>query len=340
MSPSPPLWLRAALHAGLGGAWHGGHPGDPRVGLAVPVPSVPALRAARQTLAAAGGRATLLVPPALARQAPEEVRAAQTEGHEVGGLGDPAGVSALEVAAAHPVTTWATPATLGALQQLGARHLRALPPGPAQPAPGALLSVAPEQLAATLAMLKASGYQPVPVGAVPELRPGQSSDLWPRVYARLVEDRFARQHRVIDLTTRADGVMRVAPLDHAPAPLPLPRHTPTAELHVHSPRLVGLTSRSALVAYRAYRRSLKDVAQALQERPELQAAQAVFAVTLFHAPLAQAGFELLDLPPARARWYGLGFRLLRRAYGTHRAPSEGVPKMAWLSREAFLRLNG
>ncbi|MFC6660585.1 YkoP family protein [Deinococcus multiflagellatus] len=200
--------------------------------------------------------------------------------------------------------------------------------------------MAPEHLAATLAALQAGGYQPVPVGAVPEVRPAQPGDLWPRVYARLVEDRFARQHRVIDLTARADGVMRVAPLDHAPAPLPLPRHTPTAELHVHSPRLVGLSSRSALLAYRAYRRSLKDVAQALQERPELQAAQAVFAVTLLHAPLAQSGFELLDLPPARARWYGLGFRLLRRAYGTHRAPSEGVPKMAWLSREAFLRLHG
>ncbi|PTA67889.1 Sectered polysaccharide deacetylase [Deinococcus arcticus] len=242
--------------------------------------------------------------------------------------------------AAQPVTTWATPAGLRALRDLGTRGLRALPSSPAQPAPGALLSVPPAQLAATLATLKAGGYQPVPVRAVPELRPGQPGDLWPRVYARLVEDRFARQHRVIDLTARADGVMRVAPLNHAPAPLPLPRTAPTAELHVHSPRLVGLSARSALVAYRAYRRSLKDVAQALQARPELHAAQAVFAVTLFHTPLAQAGFEILDLPPARARWYGLGFRLLRVAYGTHRTPSEGVPKMAWLGREAFLQLHG
>ncbi|MVN86682.1 Sectered polysaccharide deacetylase [Deinococcus sp. HMF7620] len=341
MSAAPPrsLLLRAALHAGLGGAQHGGHPGDPRVGLAVPVASGADLTLALTTLAQAGVHATLLLSPALALRAPDAVQAAADQ-HEIGGLGDPAGLSGLEVTAGRPVTLWATPERLRGLSALSRQHLHALPVSALRAAPGALLQVAPAELAAALTHLKALGYQPVPVRDVPDLRPGQPRDLLQRVYTRLVEDRFARQHAVIDLALRADAVMRVAALNHAPPPLPLPPQTPTAELHLHSPRIVGLAARSALVAYRAYRRSLKDVAHALQTRPELADAQAVFAVTLFHGPLAQAGFELLDLPPLRARWYGLGFRLLRAAYGTRRAPSEGEPKMAWLSREAFLKLHG
>ena len=45
---------------------------------------------------------------------------------------------------------------------------------------------------------------------------------------------------------------------------------------------------------------------------------------------------MVALPPLRARWYGLGFRLLRAAYGTTRTPSEGTPRLAWLSREEYL----
>ncbi|WP_199699891.1 YkoP family protein [Deinococcus sp. RM] len=336
MAPSSTAAVRAALRAGRAGAWHGGHPGDPRVGLSIPVRSDADLRAALATLAEAGVSATLLLSPALARG----LDRAWLAGHEVGGLGDPAGAPGLDVLAGTPVTTWATPERLRGLRALGTRGLHALPPGADRPAPGALLTVDPAQLPALLADLKRLGYRPVPVRDVPDLRAGTGRDLFLHGYTRLVEDRFARQHGVIDLAQRADAVMRVAPLDHAPAPLPLPRTAHTAELHLHSPRIVGLASRSALTAYRAYLRSLRDVGAALQDRPELQEAQAVFAVTLFHAPLAQAGFTLLDLPPAMARWYGLGFRLLRVAYGTTRAPSEDTPKMAWLPRDEFLRRYG
>lgn len=56
--------------------------------------------------------------------------------------------------------------------------------------------------------------------------------------------------------------------------------------------------------------------------------------------MEKAGFTLVELPPLQARWYGLGFRLLRLAYGTARPPSEGLPKMAWMTREAFLARHG
>ncbi|WP_189098880.1 YkoP family protein [Deinococcus knuensis] len=329
------LLLRLALRAGVGGAWHGGHPGAPQVALLVPVADAGQLQAALGALE--GVPATLLISPALARLDPQGVRAAALAGHELAGAGDPTDLTLLEAVAGQAVTSWAAPDNVPALRGLLARGLRPLPAPEGRPEPGALRSVPPADLNATLTAWRALGYRPVPLRDLPDARTGTPRDLLTLAYTRVVEDRFARDHGVIDLTARADAVMRVAPLDHAPAPLPLPPGTPTAELHLHSPRVVGLAARSQLGAYRAYVRSLKDVAGALHERPELASAQAVFAVTLFHGPLAQAGFTLLDLPPARSRWYGLGFRLLRAAYGTTRAPSEGTPKMAWMPREEFLR---
>ncbi|GAA0497093.1 Sectered polysaccharide deacetylase [Deinococcus depolymerans] len=331
--------MRAALRAGVGGAWHGGHPGTPQVALLVPVADATQLRAALSALT--GTPATLLVPPALARLDPAGLRAATQAGHELAGQGDPAGLPLLEAAAGQAVTTWDTPRHWRQLRDLQARGLP--PVAPAQdpsPRPGGLLRVPVNELAAGLPTWRALGYRPVPLRDLPERRPGRPRDLFTALYVRVVEDRYARSQGMIDLSQRADGVMRVAPLNHAPPPLPLPPGTPTAELHLHSQRVVGLASRGALSAYRAYQRSLRDVGRALQERPELTGAQAVFAVTLFHAPLAQAGFTLLDLPPLRARWYGLGFRLLRAAYGTTRSPSEGTPRMAWMPREEFLRRYG
>ena len=67
MAPSSTAAVRAALRAGRAGAWHGGHPGDPRVGLSVPVRSDADLQAALATLAEARVSATLLLSPTLAR---------------------------------------------------------------------------------------------------------------------------------------------------------------------------------------------------------------------------------------------------------------------------------
>ncbi|MDB5046192.1 MAG: Sectered polysaccharide deacetylase [Deinococcus sp.] len=337
------LVLPLLLRAGAFGTLYGGAPGEPSLGLTVPVESAAELSTVLQALEEARIQATLLISVKLARTAADLLQAATQAGHEIAGSGPPTGISGLEAAAGQPVTLWAlegaalTRANLAALRRGGVRPLP-FPLAAAQP--GQTLRVLPDDLAATLPELKALGYRAAPVRAIPGLRPASPRDLLIHVYTRTVEDRFAREHHVIDLAQRADGVMRVAPRSEVMPPLPLPPHTPTAELHLHSPRIVGISTRSALAAYRAYQRSLKDVAAALQTRPELADAQAVYAVTLFHGPLEKSGFTLLDLPPQQARWFGFGFRLLRAVYGTPRPPSEGTPKMAWMEREAFLARHG
>ncbi|MFC4639842.1 YkoP family protein [Deinococcus hohokamensis] len=329
------------LRAGAFGAWAGGTGGGPEVGLGVPVSSAAEARQVLDTLAGQSVQATVLVPATLAAQLRVELRAAAQAGHQLAGQGEAAGLLRLEVEAGQGVSAW-DPAGVAwrDLRQLAAWGVSPLPAPLDRPEPGHTLRVNPAELPARLAELRALGYRPVPVRALPGLRRAGGRDLLGLAYQRLVEDRFTRTSGVIDLTARADAVMRVAPLNHAPPPLPLPPGTPTAELHLHSPRIVGLAGRGALGAYRAYQRSLRDVAQALVERPELHAAQAVFAVTLFHGPLAQSGFSLLALPPLRARWYGLGFRVIRLMHGTARAPSEAEPKMAWMTRDAFLERHG
>lgn len=340
LSPWPAL-----LRAGAFGAVQGGHPGHPTLGVTVPVTSPADLRRVLSTLEASAAQVTLLCPPELARLDPEGLWAAARAGQEVAGLGHPTEPGLLLAVTGQLPEFWRLTTPRGEdLRRLAAWGVRVLPaPRQAEPGaaePGAIVEARPGELAARLADWRRRGYRPQPVGQLPGLRSGTPADLGQAVYARLVEDRFSEQHRVIDLTERADGLMRVAPLDHAPAPLPLPRDTPTAELHLHSPRLVGLASRNALATYRAYVRSLSDVGAALQTRPELAGARAVFAVTLLYSPLEKAGFTLLDLPPWQARWYGLGFRLLRMAYGTLRPPGDALPRMAWMDREAFLARYG
>ncbi|ACO45474.1 hypothetical protein DEDE109153_04355 [Deinococcus deserti] len=331
----------ALLRAGAFGAWAGGHGGGPEVALLVPVGTAAELHLSLEALKGQGMQASLVLPTRLTQQAPELLQEATLAGHELSGRGDPTGLALLEAVASQPVTTWdARDLPWLALKVLAEQGVSPLPRPVARPEPGQTLELQPSELTTRLTALRQSGYRPVPLRQLPGLRRAHGHDLALLIYRGLVEDRFARALGVIDLTQRADGVMRIAPLDHAPAPLPLAPGTPTAELHLHSPRIVGLASRGALGAYRAYQRSLRDVAQALEVMPELQEAQAVFAVTLFHAPLAQSGFTLLELPAARAHWYALGFRLIRLMYGTARTPSEGKPKMAWMRREAFLERYG
>lgn len=340
LNPAP--WS-ALLRAGAFGALHGGHPGEPQVGVTVPISTPAQLERVLDTLARHRVHGTLLVSPELGTEA--ELWQATRAGHEIGGLNLPLNFPRLEALSGQPVRVWGLAGqeqemsrqTLMRLYQAGIAPLADLK---ARLEPGAILGIGPDALEGELQRLRTLGYRPVPVRELSDLRRATPRDLFNDLYQRLVEDRYAAQEGIIDLSERFDAVMRIAPLDHAPAPLPLPPHTPTAELHLNSARVVGLASRNLTATYKAYQRSLKDVAHALHTLPELQNAQAVFAVTLFHGPLEKAGFTILDLPPLRARWYGLGFRLLRAAYGTTRAPSEGTPKMGWMSREAFLERYG
>ena len=341
------LWS-PLLHAGAYGTLHGGHPGEPAVGLTVPVQSSEEFTHTLETLKALNVQATLLIGAEVMRDRADDLWQTVRAGHEVAGLHLPLNYGRLEALAGAPVRYWALPSSgvtrgmLNTLQKAGLAPLPApsLPGVSQQITPGAILRVPPQDLASTLPELKRLAYRPVPVGQLRELRPGTLRDVFQNVYQRVVEDRYAEREGIIDLSERFDAIMRVAPLDHAPPPLPLPPSTPTAELHVNSTRLVGLASGNLTATYKAYQRSLRDVALALETHPQLKEAQAVFAVTLFHAPLEKAGFRILDLPPLRARWYALGFRLLRIAYGTTRTPSENTPKMGWMPREKFLERYG
>lgn len=335
MPSVPPTLRRVLLRAGAGGALAGGDPGSPHLGLVVPVQTPEDLA----VLADVGVRATLLLSPNLARLAPEAVAAAAQAGHEIAGWGAPAGVAGLEVAAGRPVTLWSAEARAASPARLAALGLTPLPLPLATPEPGGTLHLAPADLAAEAPRLRALGYRPGPVGELPELRRARGRDLGLHLYRRAVDDRFARAHRVRALTGRADGVLRVSRRP-APPELGWPLGAAVAELHVHSPRLVGLNARSPLAAYRAFARSLRDVAAALREDPEFADVRGVVAVTLFHEPLAGQGFQVLPLPPLRARFYSLGFRLMRRVYGTAVPTSEPEPRLAWVAREAFLARHG
>ncbi|MPY66121.1 Sectered polysaccharide deacetylase [Deinococcus sp. SDU3-2] len=335
MRPSPSPLRRALLRAGAGGALAGGDPGAPHLGLVVPVRTPDELAAVVDT----GIRVTLLISPALARLAPEVVRAAAKLGHEIAGLGAPEGIAALEVAAGRPVTLWSAKAPPASPARLAALGLTPLPLPLPTPEPGGTWQLPPADLAAEVPRLRALGYRPGPVGELPGLRRARGRDLGLHLYRRAVDDRFARAHRVRALTERADGVLRVS-RQPAPPELGWPTGAAVAELHVHSPRLVGLSARSPLTAYRAFARSLRDVAAVLRDDPEFSEVAGVVAVTLFHEPLAAQGFQTQRLPPLRARLYGLGFRLMRRVYGTAVPTSEPEPRLAWMERAAFLARHG
>ncbi|GHF54955.1 hypothetical protein HNQ07_003443 [Deinococcus metalli] len=335
-----PLLVRlrhALLRAGAHGAWQGGS-GGPEIGLTVPVDDPATLERVLEALGTT--RATVIVPAGAGAGWDDALRAATRAGHEIAGRGAAVPLAALDVAAGQPVRAWDTataPAPRWAdLRALAARGVHPLPLPGADARPGGTVRVNPADLPGTLSDLKARGYRPRPVRDLPDLRRATPRDLLVHAYGQTVEANFTRAHHVIDLTDRADAVMRVAPLQGAPPPLPLPRNTPTAELHLDSARLVSMAARSQLGTYRAYQRSLKDVAVALRQRPDLADARAVFAVTLFYGPMEQAGFTLLELPPARTRVYALGFRVLRLVHGTVRPPSMQGPKMAWMPRDEFL----
>lgn len=324
----PSLALRGQLllqRAGAWGAWHGGDAGSRAVGVQVPVK---AARDLRQVLDQTTPVTLLLSGAADYAELVPQAAA----GHEIAGAGPIREWPLLSVLAGRPVQHWSAHGNAPALWRTG---VRPLPLPGNRPTPGGTLEVQPEDLTQALQEMRALGYQPGPVGAL-KLRAATPRDLFEHLYGEWMEDSYARRIGAIDLSQRFDGVLKVAPLDHAPPPLPLPFNTPTAELHLHSRKLVGLASHSPLTAYRAATRSLRDVAHALQTRPELATAQAVFAVSLFAGLLEKSGFELVELPPAQAAWYGLGFRLLRLAYGTARTPSQDKPRLAWMPREAFL----
>ncbi len=321
------------------GALRGGHPGHPELGLSVPLRTSAELQLTLQHLAELDLHATLLIPAALVASQPDALRAAALAGHELAGYGAPESPLTLDLLSGGLLRSWATDApSLAELAELARLGLQVLPPPRSQPEGGAVMRLLPGHLDRARQWCSL-GYRLMPVGELRELRAAVPRDLAIHTYREHVDARFARAHGVIDLAVRADAVVRVA-AHPAPPGLPVPAGTPGAELHLHSARLVGLASRSSLVAYRAFQRSLRDVGAALHTRPELQQARIVYAATLFLGPLERNGFHLAPLPPLRARLYGAGFHFLRLLYGSHSELAAPEAKLAWIGREAFLERFG
>jgi hypothetical protein len=331
----PPHWTQVLTHAGAYGALRGGHPGHPELGLSVPVQTGSELALALNRLAELDQRATLLVPPALAAEHSALLAAAAEAGHQLAGFGSLSSPLTLDLLTGGQLQAWALDApTLPELARLRRLDLALLPVPRPSPEPGAVMRLSPRALDTAL-QWRALGYRLMPVRELRELRAATPRDLAIHAYRERVDARFAQAHGVVDLALRADAVMRVA-AHPSPAGLPYPAGSPGAELHLHSAKLVGLASRSSLVAYRAFQRSLRDVGAALNTRPELQGAQVVYAATLFLGPLTRNGFELVPLPPLRARLYGAGFHFLRMLYGSHSELAAPEAQLAWMARSDFL----
>lgn len=326
---------RLLRRAGAGGAWHGGPATGTALGVMVEVRSEAELREALRALHEDKAGATLLLPARLFGLAAEEAG----PGAQLALWGRPGGASLawLDLLAGGGLS-W-QPGRPGEERGGPPPNLPTLPLPSPTPAPGSALQVPARELAGELAHWRALGYRPLAVRDLPGLRRAGPGDAWRYLYGRAVEGPYERRSGSRRVGERPEHFFKVAPLAYAPAPLPLPQKTPTAELHLDSARVVAL-ARNPLATYRAYQRNLRGVARLLREDPALREAQAVFAVTLFHPVLAREGFEVLELPPGRARLYSLGFRLLRGAYGTFRTPSEGRARLAWLPREAFLQRFG
>lgn len=331
--------LDALLRAGRFGTLRGGHPGWPHLGLCVPVMTPQELQHTQARLAGLGIRATLLIGPELIQMA-AALRQAARAGHQLAGHG-PVGKwpLLLELAVGEALSAYALDApTWKEARRLHTLGTSLLPPPAPQPEPGAVMRLRPAELE-KVREWQALGYQVGPVSELPGLRLASGRDLAIWLYQQQVDARFARAHGVAATSQRADALLRLAAVP-APPGLPLPAGTPAAELHLNSARLVGLAERGSLRAYRAFSRSLRDVAGMLNTRPDFADAELVFAVSLFWGTLERHGFHLAELGAARSRLYGAGFHGFKLLYGTRAdlaAPKAGV---AWMERRAFLERFG
>lgn len=329
------------LRAGAFGALHGENTGQPQVGLVVDLTQTTHqdFAYALSILASKNQQATLLVNGHSSLKQNPYLTQLNHPRHEfciTGELCIPT-LAWLEATTGQAIQLYAAQATHlhRRLADLTQQHLKPIQPSE-QLQIGGFWLVKANELEEKLMWARKNGYQLVPVTQLSGLRPATPYDWLRHHYHQLIEEPYRKRSGLITSSERAEAMLYIAPLDHAPQPLPLPYHTPTAELHINSGQLVGVSQLSLLRAYRSQVRTLRDVAQKLEEHPKLKEAQAVFAVTLFTPILEKAGFELLDLPPLRARWYGLGFRILRMVHGTTSAPSNAIPHLAWMPREKFL----
>ncbi|MHA0040895.1 YkoP family protein [Deinococcus sp. PEB2-63] len=316
-------------------------------------------------LGEAGVQATFALDGAAARRYPDLVRAVHAQGHDVAArlprhpwawgaarqataalrsvLGqDPAGLS---VGARPTLMGWLAGFLAGAPVIAG--QGRAGPDGTLSGVrPGALLHLPgtderlAAQLPARLADLRAREFEVLPLRDLRGLRPERPRDL-PATALQEVDVWYDRLGRIRRVGNRASSLFRAgtAPYPLADQPLreggAVRRGERLIEFHLDSARLTELAERP-VAGRRIVTASVRDLARALRDDPDLNTFGAVFSISIFSDVLGLYGFTVVDLPPAHERRLTWWSRVIRRAYGVSDPQKRHTPKLAVMSRAAFV----
>ncbi len=312
-------------------------------------------------------QATFALDAAGVQAQPDLTRAVQARGHDVAarvpsGLGpwtaarqarqsvrtiraalgqDPVGLS---VGGAPSLSGWLG-AFLGggrviAGQGLGtAAELRGVRPGALVHVSGTDIQVA-ERLPDRLAALRAREFEVLPLRELRGLRPERPRDL-PATALQEVDVWYDRLGRIRRVGDRASSLFRAGA---APYPLAdqvlreggvVHRGERLVEFHLDSARLTELAERP-VAGRRIVTASVRDLARALRDDPALSRFPAVFSISIFSDVLGLYGFTVVDLPEAHRRRLTWWSRVIRRAYGISDPSKQHVPKLAVMSRAAFV----
>ena len=190
-----------------------------------------------------------------------------------------------------------------------------------------------------LGALRARGYAPSALGELLDLRPERPADLAPRA-VKLLDAAFDRTNHVLPVGERAGSQLRAGltafPLAGHPA---FARGEPLLELHVNGEKVARMQSKP-LLGIRQTRASLRDLAQAMRERPEWREVPGAFAIGPYAGILGSLGFEVSPVPAEMRRRLTVWTELLRRAYGHKPNAQLHQVKLALIAREELLRRYG
>ncbi|GGR83576.1 polysaccharide deacetylase familiy protein [Deinococcus sedimenti] len=299
-------------------------------------------------LAAADVRATFALKTAQTGSPEELTREISQRGHDVAvfapgrGDGQTAGQS---VGARPPLWRWLVAFTSGSRVLAGqggltvTGDLSGVRPGALLHLPGTDAGLA-GRLPSVLADLKAREFEVLPLRDLRGLRPERLRDL-PATLLQEVDVWYDRVGRIRRVGNRASSLFRagVAPYPLADQDLRdggrVQRGERLVEFHLDSARLTELAERP-VAGRRIVTASVRDLARALRDDPDLNTFPAVFSISIFSDVLGLYGFTVVDLPPAhrqRLTWWS---RVIRRAYGVSDPQKQHVPKLAVMSRQAFV----
>lgn len=312
-------------------------------------------------LSGAGVQATFAFDPDSAARHPDLVRDVRDAGHDVaagpgrtasprraaqilrGHLG--ADLVGLSVGPRPTLTRWIT-AFLTGLPVLAGQGtagadgtLSGVRPGALLHLPGTDATLA-TRLPDLLVDLHAREFEVLPLRDLRGLRAERPRDL-PATVLQELDVWYDRVGRIRRVGKGASSLFRagLAPYPLADQPLReggvVRRGERLVEFHLDSARLTELAERP-VAGRRIVTASVRDLARALRDDPDLNATGAVFSISIFSDVLGLYGFTVVDLPPAHRRRLTWWSRVIRRAYGVSDPQKQHTPKLAVMSRQAFV----